>query len=199
VHQDDISIEALRPDLVDDWLAFFDGPAFADNPEWGGCYCRCFLFGAQGYPAWDAACADRRNRATMIAEIRGGRVDGLLARRGGEVVGWLHLGPADRFCTPAGPLPEAEPEQAAIVCFVIDVRHRRTGVARALLRAACADLARRGFASVMARAAVGADVPASEQFTGPLALYLSEGFEVAGEPTHRVRVVRRLAVNGDPR
>ena len=33
---DDITIRRLTPELPDDYLAFFDGPAFFDNPEWRG-------------------------------------------------------------------------------------------------------------------------------------------------------------------
>lgn len=75
-------IRALTPGLLTDWLAFFDGDAFADNPGWGACYCRCYLFGNRGMDAWDAACASPvENRAAMIERIRAGTVDGLLAYR----------------------------------------------------------------------------------------------------------------------
>ena len=33
----------LTAERASDWTAFFDRVAFADNPEWAGCYCRCFL------------------------------------------------------------------------------------------------------------------------------------------------------------
>lgn len=36
-----IEIKALAPELLDDYLAFFDSVAFTDNPDWSGCYC-CF-------------------------------------------------------------------------------------------------------------------------------------------------------------
>lgn len=48
-----LSLRPLGPSLLEDWLAFFDGDAFADHPEWGSCYCRCFVFGGGGFEAWD--------------------------------------------------------------------------------------------------------------------------------------------------
>jgi ribosomal protein S18 acetylase RimI-like enzyme len=38
-----VEIKALTPELVEDYLAFFDSVAFADNPDWSGCYCYFYL------------------------------------------------------------------------------------------------------------------------------------------------------------
>lgn len=199
-----LTFEPLRPELLADWLAFFDGPAFADNPDWGNCYCRCFVHGAVENPneAWDRACASGENRPAMMKRVAAGEIDGLLARRGGEVVGWLHFGPATRFCTPWGttfaPLAGAAGDgvgasgQAAVVCFVVAAAARRTGVARGLLRAALDELRARGFSSVAALAAGDACEGDAEKFTGPMELYLSEGFTVARHAPRRPVVVREL-------
>lgn len=182
-------VTPLDPAQADDWLAFFDGPAFADNRDWGGCYCRCFLAGGCGWEEWDAACASGENRGRMADDIRAGRIDGMLARRDGQVVGWLHMGPVGRFQTPVGPAPVERPDVARIVCYVVAAEHRRTGVARALLRGACAELAARGFTSVEATCRADDEHPAMELFGGPAALYLSEGFEqiARSEGTSTVR------------
>ncbi|MBX2802397.1 MAG: hypothetical protein KTR31_32255 [Myxococcales bacterium] len=209
-----LTIRALTPEWTDAWLAFFDGPAFADNPGWSGCYCRCFLFGGGGFDAFDAACASGENRAAMEPKLRAGEVDGLLAFEGEQAVGWVHLGPAQRFHTP---LCEVQPQnegEAFIVCFVVAPTHRkarsrrrgpkgivarrsragfrRQGEARALLRQAVTHLTERGFASVVARAAADREAPAMEQFTGPAALYLSEGFAEVERQDRRVLVRRVL-------
>ncbi len=39
-----MDIRELTPALAGDYLAFFDGDAFADNPDWASCYCRFFLW-----------------------------------------------------------------------------------------------------------------------------------------------------------
>src|SRR5689334_20808635 len=37
-----VEIHALSPERLADFLAFFDGEAFSDNPAWSSCYCQCF-------------------------------------------------------------------------------------------------------------------------------------------------------------
>jgi GNAT superfamily N-acetyltransferase len=196
-----LTFEPLRPELLTEWLAFFEGPAFADNPEWGTCYCRVWVFGAAENPeqAWERACGSRENRPAMIAKVSAGEIDGLLARRAGEIVGWLHFGPASRFHSPWGtafpPAPGTEADahrDAAIVCFLVAATARRSGVARGMLRAALDELRARGFTSVSARAAGEACEGDGEQFTGPLALYLSEGFTIARPDPRRPTVIRDL-------
>ncbi|MCA9491999.1 MAG: GNAT family N-acetyltransferase [Myxococcales bacterium] len=182
-------VRALTPALVDDWLAFFDGPAFADNPAWGTCYCRCFVFGGGGYEAWDAACERvGENREAMVERVRAGTIDGLLAYRDGAPVGWVHVGPTSRFHSPLAPLAPADEGAASIVCFVVAAGHRRTGVARTLLRAARDLLREQGFATVDARPREGGEHSDAEHFLGPLELYLSEGFSVVESSAGRARV-----------
>ena len=201
-----IRTQILTPDHLAPWLAFFDGPAFADNPEWGGCYCRCFLMGVAPEPAgaealWDSACATGENRAAMAAEIAAGNVDGVLAFSGDTVVGWLHMGPVARFCAAWGPSfasapgdrqPVAAADQAALVCFLVAAEHRRQGVGTAMLRAALHTLAQRGFRSVVAKAAGDAEGSAAHQFTGPLALFEAHDFQVIRAHPHRPLVWRAL-------
>lgn len=184
----DLALRALTPALADDWLAFFDRDAFCDNPDWGSCYCRCFVLGGGGFEAWDAACASPGlNRSVMADRIRAGTVDGTLAYLGGKVVGWVHWGPTERFETPVGRLAPAEPGVASIVCFVVAPQHRRTGVARALLRAACDEIARRGFVAVDARPKASPEEGAMHLFGGPLSMYVAEGFEAADNSGRRLR------------
>jgi len=192
----DTQLRRLDASPLADWLAFFDGDAFSDNKDWSTCYCHCFVFGGGGVEAWDAACAaPGRNRAAMIAKVGAGEIDGLLAYREGKVVGWTQYGPSTRFHTPRARLEPAEDGLAAIVCFVVSPQHRRSGVARTLLRGACDDLARRGFRAVDARAAARPEPGDMHLFTGPLAMYLDEGFvRQEGDPAAaHVRLRRELA------
>ena len=179
-----LTLARLTPALLPEWLAFFDGPAFADNPEWGTCYCRCLLFGAHGRAAWDQACGTPgENRAAMCTAIAAGEVDGVLARRDHTTVGWLHFGPASRFVSPIGTRWGTDAHEGAVACFMVALDHRRTGVGRAMLRFACEALAAEGCRAVNAWATVPGDDAAMHQFTGPLSLYREEGFAPVGEPT----------------
>lgn len=185
----DLLLRDLTPALLPDWLAFFDRDAFADNPDWGGCYCRAMLFEG-GMDAWDAACASGENRAAMSARIEAGRVTGLLAYDGERAVGWCQFGARSGFRPLPGRLvPIEEPTSVgSIVCFVVAEPYRRKGVATSLLRAACDALARTGLA--VAEAYPHRDEAEHHRFAGPLAMYLAEGFTVAGE-TPRSLVVRK--------
>jgi hypothetical protein len=39
-----VQVQPVSPELLPDFLAFFDGEAFADNPKWGFCYCQFSYF-----------------------------------------------------------------------------------------------------------------------------------------------------------
>ena len=185
-----VTVSPLLPADLPAWLEFFDQRAFSDNPDWATCYCRAYLV-APGED-WDASCAANANRAPMCAAIGAGHVDGMLAWEQGRVVGWLQHGPAGRFGTPAGPLfPTEGADVAAILCFVIAPAARGRGVARALLRGSLAQLQAQGFRQVLARAAPEAD-DAAHQFTGPIALFRSEGFMEEPSPERRPRMRLRF-------
>ena len=34
-----IEIKSLSPELINDYINYFDNIAFTDNKEWAGCYC----------------------------------------------------------------------------------------------------------------------------------------------------------------
>jgi len=170
----DYSIKRLTPEMAGDFLAFFDGPAFADNPKWAGCYCRCYHVD-RAVAAWneDDAVGNRADTVTRIAE---GRMAGYLAYSGSEVVGWLNAGasgfyPADNI---GGPDSEAA-RMGHVVCFVVSPAWRGRGVARSLLDGALADFKAQGLTL-----AQGAPRPAAEggaaNYKGPLSLFERSGF-----------------------
>ena len=61
-------IRALAPDLVEDYLGFFDRDAFTDNPRWASCSCRFYLASWTEKP-WEARSGEE-NRAAMREETR---------------------------------------------------------------------------------------------------------------------------------
>jgi len=183
----DLDIRPLVPERLEDFLAYFDGPAFADNPKWRFCYCQYPLVD-HTVVRWNERTADE-NRAAACARIAGGRMQGWLAYRGGEVVGWCHAAPRsamDAFAAAADPDGE---RIGRIACFVIARPHRRTGVATRLLAATLDGFRAQGlaFAEATPRRAAESD---AEHYTGPLGLYLAAGFTVHGEEPGGSLVVR---------
>lgn len=170
-----VTVEALTPERLDEFLGFFDGDAFADNPAWASCYCQCFLVDHTRVVWKDRTAAE--NRADACSKIRDRRMQGQLAYVDGKVVGWCNAGPWRLMSA-----LHAEPEPLAdslgeITCFIVSSAHRRRGVATALLAAACEDLRAQGLATVEAYARTD-DASAAQNHHGPLAMYLAQGFAI---------------------
>jgi len=185
-------IRELIPELLDDYLKFFDYDAFADNPAWAGCYCMYFHFSGTD-EEWEARTASE-NRAAISDLIRNGQAHGLLAYVGGKPVGWCKAAP--RSALPKLNLyKDLQVDDAdrvgSIVCFVIAKPYRGRGIARRLLDVACDVLARRGLAFAEAYPRKQAELEA-DNYPGPLKMYLAAGFTVFREVDKRVIVRKPL-------
>jgi GNAT superfamily N-acetyltransferase len=183
-----LTIRPLSPDLQPDFLRFFEGAAFADNPKWQSCYCQ-FLYVDHSKVNWPLRSAEE-NRSDACNRIACGRMKGLLAYRGEEVVGWCNAAPRAWLESFAD---EPDPDEALIgqiTCFVVAKAHRRSGVARALLDAACDLLRQHGLTIAEANPQREAATDAENHY-GPLGLYLSSGFTMHRETESGIVVVRR--------
>lgn len=173
-----IVIRTLTPDLADDFFTFFEQTAYTEHEEWGReCYC-CF-FHAESAEAWERRTGPE-NRMIAQEMIRRGKMTGLLAYADGVPAGWCHFDAKGAFPGIGVFYPQLasdEPGVGAVVCFTVAQRFRRMGIARLLLRRACEELRRMGFAAAEGYP-VGKDESDEENYHGPLGLYLSEGFTV---------------------
>ena len=196
-----LTIERLTPARRDDFLRFFDherGPAFADNAGWAKCYCHYYEV-PTAIP-WNSLDATA-NRTAMAARIDAGEMEGFLAYAGRDVVGWLNAQPYHKLAHACSRLGIAAPElavppheAAAIVCFVIDPRWRRRGVARALLDGALASFSARGIRVVDAFPwKAGASTAASDHYHGPPALFAAAGFAAIRDDKELTVVRKHLA------
>ena len=185
-----VEIRKLGPELLPDFLQFFDGEAFADNPKWGFCFCQ-FLYVDHAKVNW-AARTVQENRAAACERIRTCRMEGYLAYRAGKPIGWCNAAPRTLLDSLAD---EPDPDAAhigEITCFVVAKPHRRSGVAKALLHAACAGLKAEGLTIAEALPLADASSDAQNHF-GPLSMYLAAGFKVhRTEGKDRVYVRRSL-------
>jgi GNAT superfamily N-acetyltransferase len=87
------------------------------------------------------------NRREMKALVDAGEVTGLLGYRDGLPVGWVSLGPRERYRKlERSPVMRAVDDKAvwSVICFVVPGPQRGKGVARALLAGAVAYARKRG-------------------------------------------------------
>ena len=183
-----LEVLPLAPQRLADFLAFFDGDAFADNPRWRFCYCQ-FLHVDHTRVDWTQRTAEQ-NRAVACERIAAGRMQGFLAYRGGRVVGWCNAAPRtlmQAYTDEPGP---AAAYIGQIGCFVVAKAQRRSGVARALLVAALERFRAQGLR--IAQGTPQRDARSDAQHhLGPLALFVAAGFRVHSEREDGTIVVRR--------
>lgn len=181
------TIKPLSPSLADDFLKFFDGPAFADNPDWSHCYC-CF-FHIQS-PGWEER-TGAQNREFARDAIASGLMNGYLAYIDGEPVGWVNAGDRASFKRfEDEPLLKGK-SVCSVVCFTIAHSLRRKGVAAALLNAVI-DGAKGKYDFIEAYPLKG-EQTAAMHYHGPLSMYEKAGFEVVGESEEYWVVRRRVS------
>lgn len=151
---------------------------FGDNGACGGCWCMYWHAGP-GEAAWDQA-KGAINQGKLRDEIESGRCDAVIAIRQGEVVGWCRFGPTSSFerLARSRKLTRECMADYAVVCFFIDRKARRSGVATALLEAAAASAFEAGARTIEGYAVVpkGDEVPAAFAWTGVPSIFEQAGF-----------------------
>lgn len=154
---------------------------FGPNGACGGCWCMWWRR-ERGGALW-RACQGERNRRDFMRLLRDGEVNAVIASRGDEPVGWCNVEPRSTLIRIARVRALARgdvaPASWGVGCFYIPARHRRQGIARALLAAAI-DLAwRRGAARIEGYPVVvrpGAEPVAAFAWTGVPAMFVAQGF-----------------------
>ena len=170
-----IDVRPLSPERLADFLAFFDGDAFADNPEWSSCYCQCYYEDHRKI-RWSDRTAPQ-NREAACQRIGQGAMQGFLAYHEGRVIGWCNAAPRPLLhVLDAEPIADAV-HVGTILCFLVSPGARGQGVASALLGAACDGLRAQGLRHVEANPRPKANGPA-ENHHGPLGMYLAAGFSI---------------------
>lgn len=188
----DLIIEPLTPDLVDDFLHYFDDIAFSDNPDWAGCY--CYFHHCEGYLKEWSERSKEENRSASKELVLSGKLNGFLAYKKDKPIGWLNIDLKKNYVRL--PIEEAkgyphEGKIASIVCFIIAPAQRRQGIARKILRHACSSLKDKGYDMIEAYPKRGL-LPDAHSYHGPDSLYLSEGFSIYKELTDSYIVRKKL-------
>jgi len=192
-----ISVRKLKPELLEDFLHFFDKEAFSDFPDWSGCYCGFYETAGESWDAGpDAGPIHRKEKADRI---KAGESTGLLAYVDGRVVGWCNAQPRSSFpnmrrysVVVDGP---SEPI-GSIMCFLVAPGFRGKGVCASLLNSACDVFRSEGLGVAEGYPTTNPpkrdwETPwAEENYKGPLSVYLKNGFAIHKQ-LERFAIVRR--------
>jgi GNAT superfamily N-acetyltransferase len=186
-----ITIRPLTPDRANDFLAFFDRDAFADNPAWSGCY--CLFYNVEHGSDWERRTPEQK-RSEKEQSIKSGESQGLMAYLDGKVVGWCHAAPMSTLRGLAEHVDSDDPEAAttgAIVCFNVAPSYRGQGLAKRLLGAACDALRNQGMTLV--RVMPPREAPsAARAYHGTITMYEGAGFTFEGDAGPYVVMSKRL-------
>lgn len=203
------TIRELKPELVDDYLRFFEDVYTTDpwlrareNPWWGICYCGFYDDPRTEEERNTAPDAGDKNRAMRVETIKSGRAHGLLAYVDGKVAGWCNAGPRANYRNFRHLLPGGDTMEpvGSILCFVIAAPHRGKGIATALLTAAGDKFRREGllFAEGYPRTLAPNvnnpyNIPAENlNYRGSLDMFLKAGFSLHHQLERHAIVRKRL-------
>lgn len=194
----ELEIRKLTPALAEEYAHFFDVTPHDVNIEEQKCYCVTWRSDAS-YEAdgnhWFPTREERREKA--IRFVREGSLQGYLAFRDGEIVGWCNANGDCRRCVDYlrmfWPIPaeDAAVRVKSVFCFVIAPQMQRRGIATKLLEAVVRDAAAEGYDYVEAYAN---EVFSYEDhdFRGPVAMYEKCGFCCYAAQDGRVVMRKKL-------
>ncbi|HEX6420039.1 MAG TPA: GNAT family N-acetyltransferase [Acidimicrobiales bacterium] len=188
----DLEIRPATPDRWDDVCTLAGERGFTS-----GCWCMWWRLSRD---EWQRT-PPRQRRSALADLVAAGNAPGLLAYRGGVPVGWAALAPRDEYprlnrSTKLEPVDDTP--VWSITCFTVDRRHRRRGVAEALLDAAVDHAAARG-ASVVEGYPIdtaGGRRAGADLFTGTLGMFLRVGFEEVARRGGRPIVRKTVTAGG---
>ena len=197
----EIEVRELRPELLQDYLRFFD-QAFSDFPHWAGCYCGFYdhTFYDDTGNDWDStAKAGPLNRAARSQKISSGEAQGLLAYIDDKPVGWCNAQPRASYANMRHytvAVTDANEPVGSIMCFLVAPGHRGKGVCTALLNTAVNKFRRDGLQIAEGYPTTNPskrtwEIPwAEENYKGPLNVYLKNGFKIHRQ-LERFAIVRK--------
>ncbi len=183
-----IVIRKLTPDLVEDYLWFFDNEKHSDNIDEHKCYCVCWC--SDDHRTGMDRMSSAKKRRNLAAQYVNNRIiQGYLAYHNGKVIGWCNANNKSecfnciswlKFMSQVNKTQSSEDTKVkAVFCFTIAPSMRRKGVATQLLERVCKDAVKDGFSFV--ESYPQKRLKQIDDFEGPLAMYKKCGFFVHEE------------------
>ena len=185
----DITVKPLTPNLLDDYLSFFDNMVFSEHPDWSKCYCYSFHFiGA------DEEWSKEENRKSVIELISEHKLRGYLAYFKNTPIGWCNVNNRvnyQRLKKIYKIDDDSDEKICSIVCFLISPEFRRKGIAKALLEKVLLDYADKDYDYLEAYPMKG-DSSCEKNYKGPLSLFEGNNFKILKEYDNYYIVRRKL-------
>lgn len=193
----DITIKKLTPELVEDYLHFFDTTPHDDGVDENKCYCVCWC-NADHRVETDFSSAEKR-RELARQYVNNGIIQGYLAYHDNKVVGWCNTNTKSecqnciswlRFMQSVeGDDPSLKVK--SIFCYVIAPEMQRKGIASKLLERVCADARIDGF-DIVESYPKKEFVSVARDFMGPSAMYKKMGFTIYREFDQNEVIMRKI-------
>ncbi|MFX1329529.1 MAG: GNAT family N-acetyltransferase [Promethearchaeota archaeon] len=173
-----VIIKPLSPDLLDDFLNYFDNIAFSDNPGWSKCYCHFYHFNGTNQEFAKRTAEENRNASKDL--ILSGKMNGFIAYLDNKPVGWCNVNLKENFAKIPfkykGDTLDSNKKIASIICFIIAPKHRKQGIARKLLKFAISYMKNNDYDLIEVYPSKGKNLSDAHSYRGPISLYISEGF-----------------------
>ena len=185
-------IKPLSPDVLDDFLYFFDNIEFQDHPEWSVCYCYSFHYIGPA-AEWHNR---EKNRSSVIKLINENYMHGYLAYEDEKPIGWCNANDKlnfERLKLNSEIWDSDKHKICSVVCFLIDPKQRGKGIASKLLDRVCVDYEKLGYDYIEA-------YPIKNQTTnelqcqGPPSMYQNFNFKLVkdySEHSNEYSIVRK--------
>jgi ribosomal protein S18 acetylase RimI-like enzyme len=192
-----ITIKQLGPNIIDDYLYFFDNIAFVDNKEWDGCYC-VFYHHDKNIKDWMARTKnDNRNMAINL--INQGKLKGFLAFDNEKPIAWCNVNEKNLFFFDKNlnkVYCDIDNKIISIVCFLVSHKYRRRGISTLLLKEIINHYQKSSKAFLEAYPFTNV-IKDSENYHGPLELYTKNGFYIDKEYDKYFVMKYKLSKEGD--
>lgn len=190
---DNLTVHPLTPERWDDFEQLF-----GKNGACAGCWCMLWRLKRKEFDAQKG----EKNRRAMRKLVAKGIVPGLLAYGGDEPIGWCALAPRSDYPALARSRvlrPVDDQPCWSVACFFIDKRHRKQGVATALLQAAAEYVRGQGGTVLEGYPVVPrkAEIPPVFAWTGLPRVFERAGFKEVARPAP-TRPIMRLTLVEQP-
>lgn len=174
----EIIIKPLSPELIDDYLYFFDNMIFTEHPHWSKCYCYSFHFTGP-----DEQWIKEENRVAVINLIKEDKMRGYLAYSNNTPIGWCNANDRSNYqrLMKIYDLEDNSDEKiCSVVCFLISPEFRRKGIAKMFLEKIINDYSHKEFDYLEAYPTKN-NLSCEKNYKGPLSLFEKQNFEIIRE------------------